>query len=126
MLATSGDGGPWAIPVSALRRAGDDRVLLALARSRRSLARLRAEPVVALSLLGTGFSLTAQGPARVVAEPLPGAEFMAAVEVRAARLESTLGARTVVHAGVSWGWRDAESDARHRQVLAALEALPGS
>ena len=123
ILATVGPDGPWAIPVSALRRAAEDRVLLALLRSRRSLARLRDDPRVALALIGEGFSLTAHGPALVVAEPLPGAEFMAAVEVRAERLESTLGARTVIHSGIAWGWRDAGSDARHRQVLAALDAL---
>jgi Pyridoxamine 5'-phosphate oxidase len=123
VLVTSGGDGPWAIPVSALRRAGDDRVLLALAHSRRSLARLRDQPRVALTLIGAGFSVTAQGPARVVAEPLPGAEFMTAVQVRAERLESTLGERTVIHAGVAWGWRDDEFDAHHRQVLAALDAL---
>jgi hypothetical protein len=123
VLATVGEDGPWAIPVSALRRASDDRVLLALLRTRRSLARLRDNPRVALALVGEGFSLTATGPARVVADPLPGAEFMAAVEVRAERLESTLGAHTVIHAGIAWGWRDAASDARHRQVLAALAAL---
>jgi Pyridoxamine 5'-phosphate oxidase len=123
ILATVGEDGPWAIPVSALRRAGEDRVLLALARTRRSLARLRVDPRVALALIGDGFSLTATGPAHVVADPLPGAEFMAAVEVRAERLESTLGAHTVVHAGIAWGWRDAASDARHRQVLSALAAL---
>jgi len=123
ILATVSEDGPWAIPVSALVRAGDDRVLLGLARTRRSLIRLRDHPLVALALIGAGYSLTAHGPARVVAEPLPGAEFMAAVEVWAERLESTLGANTVIHAGIAWGWRDAASDARHRQVMAALQAL---
>jgi hypothetical protein len=123
LLATAGPDGPWVIPVSALRRAGDARLLLALARTRRSLARLRADPRVAVALIGAGFSLTAAGPAAVVAEPLPGAEHMTAVEVRVERLESTLGAQTLVRAGVDWGWRDAESDARHHRVLAALAAL---
>jgi hypothetical protein len=123
VLATVGPDGPAAIPVSAVVRAGDRRVLLALAHRRGSLARLRAEPRAALSLLGTGFAVTARGEARVVADPLPGAEFVAGVELAVSRLDDAIGTATVVHRGVHWGWRDAESARRHRLVLAALEEL---
>lgn len=122
-LATTGPDGPGVIPVSALLRSGDRRVHLALADHRASLARLRVDGRAALALLGTGFSVTLHGTARVVADPLPGAPFVVALALEVARVQDTLGARTVVHEGVRWGWRDDASAARHAQVLAALAAL---
>lgn len=117
------DGSPRAIPVSAIRRAGDRRALLALALRRGSLARLRARPRVALCLMGPGFAVTALGAARVAAEPLPGAEFMAAVELTVDELRDDLGEHTLVHEGVRFGWRDRDAADRHARVMAALEAL---
>jgi Pyridoxamine 5'-phosphate oxidase len=120
ILATIDAAGPAAIPVSALYRAADDRILLALAPRRRSLARLRAHPAVALALLGPGFSVTAYGAARVVAEPLAGADFVVGVELEVDEVTDTLGGRTLVYGGVWWGWRDDGSAARHAEVRAAL------
>jgi hypothetical protein len=113
--------------VSALARLGDRALLLALAHGRGSLARLRADPRVALAMLEEGFSVTAHGPARVVADPLPGAEFMAAVRLDIERLEDTRRGRTLIDAGIRWRWADegsAERDARVRGALAALAADP--
>jgi hypothetical protein len=127
ILATVDPGGPHAIPVSALARLGDDALLLALAHGRGSLARLRADRRVALALVEEGFSMTAHGPARVVADPLPGAEFMAAVRLDVERLEDTRRARTLIDAGIRWRWADegsAERDARVRAALTALAADP--
>lgn len=116
--------------MSALHRAGPHRVLIALAPGRGSLARLRSRPSVALALLGAGFSVTAEGRAAVVADPVPGAPHVVAVELRAARLRDTLGTRTKIHEGIRWGWRarDAEpgrpiDDDRHAVTLAALARL---
>ena len=82
VLATSGADGPHAIPVSTAIRAGDDRIVLALARTRGSLERLRADPRVALTVMaGPDLAFTAHGTARVVADPLPGAEGVAGVEI---------------------------------------------
>ena len=78
VLATTGADGPHAIPVSTALRAGDGRVVLALAHTRGSLARLRADPRVALTVLaGPDLAFTAHGTAAVVADPLPGAEAVA-------------------------------------------------
>jgi Pyridoxamine 5'-phosphate oxidase len=123
VLATADATGPAAIPVSALWRVDGHRILLALAPGRRSLARLREQPTVALALIAEGFSVTAHGEARVVAEPLIGAEFVVAVELRVAEVTDTLGSRTLVHAGIRWGWRDEISAERHAQVRAALASL---
>jgi predicted pyridoxine 5'-phosphate oxidase superfamily flavin-nucleotide-binding protein len=129
-LATAdGAGRPYVIPVSAIHRAGPRLLLIALAHRRGSLARLRARPEVALSLAGPGFALSAEGPARVAADPLPGAEFMVAVALQVERLADHLRPETELRAGVSWGWREpaaAERDARVLRALAALAAGHGS
>jgi mannose-6-phosphate isomerase-like protein (cupin superfamily) len=66
VLATV-NGAPHAIPVSAPVRAGDRRILLSLHRDRGSLARLREDPRVALTLLAEGdVAFTARGRAQVV------------------------------------------------------------
>jgi flavin reductase (DIM6/NTAB) family NADH-FMN oxidoreductase RutF len=120
VVVTLDADGPHAVPVSALHRRGPDGLLLALARSRGTLARLRTRPQVALSLLGAGLALAVRGRARVVADPLPGAEFMAAVLVSATEVRDTAGARTLVHEGVRWSFTDEEAGERHERVLAAL------
>ena len=124
-VATLGDEGPHVIPVSALHRAGPRRVLFALAPVRGSLARLRVRPQVALTLAGRGFVLTAHGRAAVVADPLPGADFMVAVELRVERLADHLRPETDLRGGVDWGWRDPAGAERHDSVMAALAALAG-
>lgn len=74
--------GPHAIPVSWPVRAGDRTILLSLKSDRGSLTRLRARPEVALLILGGGnVALCARGTARVLADPMPGAEDYAAVEL---------------------------------------------
>jgi hypothetical protein len=123
-VATAGDAGPHAIPVSALHRAGPDRLLLALTHRRGTLARLRALPQVAVALTGAGFAITAHGRAEVVADPLPGAEFMVAVAVDVERIADHLRPETRIHRGVDWVFIDPAAVERHRLVVAALQALP--
>lgn len=123
ILATVGPGGPAAIPVSALLRCGPRELLLALAARRGSLARLRAEPRVALSLSGPGFCLAVEGTAAVAADPLPGAQNMVAVRVCAEVVRDTRGPATAVDDGIRWRWTTGESEARHRGVLGALAHL---
>ncbi len=123
LVATLDAAGPHVIPVSALHRAGPRRVLLALAHRRGTLARLRARPAIALSMAGPGFVLTAHGRAAVVADPLPGAEFMAGVEVLVERLADHLRPETELRRGIDWGFTDREAVERHDRVVAALAAL---
>ena len=122
-VATAGDAGPHAIPVSALHRAGPRRMLLALTHRRGTLARIRARSGVAVALTGTGFAVTAYGRAEVVADPLPGAEFMVAVAVDVERIADHLRPETDLRGGVDWGWNDPEAAERHDRVVAALAAL---
>jgi hypothetical protein len=123
VLATNGDH-PHAIPVSTAVRAGDRRVLLALGRSRRSLARLRADAHVTLTLLCEGdVACTARGHARVVAEELPAAPGVAGVLIEVEHVEEHGTPAFQIDAGVRWHWLDEDAQARDATVRAALEAL---
>lgn len=123
VLATVGAEGPAAIPVSALLRAGPGRLLFALAHGRGSVARLRDDPRAAISLNGPGMSLCLEGRAEPAADPLPGAEFMVAFELRAERIRDARGPATEVDEGIRWRWTDEGAAARHATVLAALRSL---
>lgn len=125
VLATSGPDGPYAIPVSTALRTGDDRVVLALAQSRGSLARLRDEPRVALTVLaGPDLAFTVRGTADVVADRLPGAEAVAAVAIRVASVARHERPTFAIEAGVTWRWTDADALERDGAVRGALLALP--
>jgi hypothetical protein len=126
VLATVGPAGPAAIPVSAVLRAGGDRLLFALAVTRGSTARLRGDPRAAMSLNGPGMSLCVEGLARPAADPLPGAEFMVAFRLEAERVRDARGAATEVDEGIRWRWTTGEAAERHAAVMAALEALRGA
>jgi hypothetical protein len=123
VLATVGPSGPVAIPVSAMVRAGPARVLFALAASRGSVARLRADGRAALSVNGPGLSLCAEGVAAIAADPLPGAEHMVAFRFEAARLRDARGPFTEVDEGIRWRWTADDAAVRHAAVMAALAAL---
>jgi hypothetical protein len=123
VLAT-GAGAPHAIPISTAVRAGDRRILMALAPRRESLARLRADPQVAFALITRGnVALTAYGTASVVAESLPGAEGVAAVALEVDEIQDHRQPTFVIVDGVRWHWTDAEAGRRDGEVRAALLAL---
>jgi hypothetical protein len=125
VLATAG-GPPHAIPVSTAVRAGPRRVLLALAPTRESLARLRADPRCALTVLAAGdVALTAHGRATVAADPLPGAEGVVAVAIEVDAVQSHGDPRFRIEDGVRWRWTDREAERRDGAVHAALAALAG-
>ena len=115
--------GLHAIPVSTAVRAGDRRLLLALGRRRDTLARLRADPGVALCLLGRHVAVTVRARARVVEEELPEAP-VTAVLLEVDRVQDHLAdGRTEMLDGARWRWRDpnaAEQDARAAAGLARL------
>ena len=124
LLATIGADGPYAIPVSTAVRAGEDRVVLALARTRGSLERLRAEPRVALVVVaGRDLAFTAHGAAAVVADPLDGADAVVGVEIRVDGVVRHERPTFAIDAGVSWRWTDDGARERDDVVRAALLAL---
>jgi hypothetical protein len=116
--------GPHPIPVSTAIRAGDDRVLFALGRERETLRRLRADPAVALLVLGEGVAFTAFGDARVVAEQMEVADTVVAVELRVARVQDHLAdGRSVMLDGARWRWATEEMAAADEATFAELERL---
>jgi hypothetical protein len=95
------DPAPHAIPVSWPVRAGDRRILLSLKSDRGSLARLRAQPEVALLILGGGnVALCARGQARVLADPMLGADDYTAVALDVAVIDDHHQSAFTVTAGI--------------------------
>jgi hypothetical protein len=122
ILATAGEA-PHAIPVSAAVRAGPRRVLIALAESRQSLARLRVDGRVSLAIVAGDVAVTAHGRARVVEEAL--VEGVAAVEIEVDAVQDHDRPTFVIESGVRWRWTDPEAERRDAEVRAALSRLAG-
>jgi Pyridoxamine 5'-phosphate oxidase len=121
VLATAGDDGPHAIPVSTARRAGPSTVVFALAQGRGSLARLRVDPRCALTVMVEGIAVTLRGRASEVGEA-------AGTVVLGLEVEGVDDHRTPafeMEAGVRWRWVDADAAERDAQVRAALRELSG-
>ncbi len=118
--------GPHAVPVSTATRAGDRRILLALGGGRETLARLRADPGVALCLFGPGFAFSAYGAASVLQHELAAAPSVTVVELRVERLQDHLAdERTDLLDGVRWRWREAQVAESDRELLDELDRLAG-
>jgi hypothetical protein len=125
ILSTAGVA-PHAVPISTAVRAGPRRVLLALARTRASLARLRDDPRCALTVLAAGdVAFTAHGRATVVQEPMDVAESVAAVAIDVDDVQAHADPRFAIDAGVAWRWVDDEAAARDAAIHEALRRLAG-
>jgi len=125
VLTTLGDG-PHAIPVSAPVRLTDDRIGLSLHRTRESLARLRAEPRVALTVLSEGnVAFTARGRARVIEEPMEVAPEYAAVAIDVDHVDDQRSAAFAVSGGVGREWVDEAEKRALGTRVAALRDLAG-
>jgi hypothetical protein len=123
ILSTCGDGA-HAIPVSAALRAGPHRVLIALARQRFSLARLGADPRVALTILADGdVALTIDGRARVLDDEL--VDGVVAVEIDVERVHDHRRPTFVIERGIAWRWTDRSAQERDSEVHRALARLAG-
>jgi hypothetical protein len=122
VLATGGRP-PHAIPVSTAVRAGPAAILLALALRRESLARLRADPAVALTLMAADVACTALGRATVVREPMAVADGVAAVLIEVDEIQDHRQPRFAIERGVAWCWTDAEAAARDAEIRGELRAL---
>jgi hypothetical protein len=122
LILVSAGSPPHAIPVSAAIRAGPERVLMGLARSRESLARLRQDPQVGLAIMAGGdVAVTAYGTATVRDADLT--DGVAAVELRVERVADHNRPTFVIESGVGWRWTDAAAEKRDGEVRRALERL---
>ncbi len=123
-ILSTGAGAPHAIPVSTGVRADDRTVILALARRRESLFRLREDPRCALTLLtGGDVAVTAHGMATVVQEPLSISDRVAAVRIDVQWMQDHGQPRFEVLEGVRWRWTDEAAETRDAEIRAALTEL---
>jgi hypothetical protein len=121
LLATSGPA-PHAIPISTALRAGPQTILLALAASRESLTRLRADPAVALAILAEdNVALTAYGSAEPLEQPMP--QGVVAIKIAVDRVQDHRRPAFEIEAGVRWRWKEAEERERDARVRVALERI---
>ena len=120
ILATAGEA-PHAIPVSAAIRAGPRHALIGLASTRRSLARLRADPRVSLAIISEDLAVTAHGRARVLDDAL--VDGVVAVEVEVHEVQDHDRPTLAIEAGVGWRWTDPDAQRRDAEVHAALARL---
>jgi len=125
-ILSTGGGAPHAIPVSTAVRADDRTVLLALALTRESLARLRADPRVALALLGPDLACTVHARAAIAEEPLAEAGAVAAVRLDVDAIQDHRRPAFAIEDGVRWRWTDDTARARDADVRAGLRRLAAS
>jgi hypothetical protein len=117
------DPAPHAIPVSAPVRADDTTVLLSLHRSRDSLARLRANPAVALTVLAEGdVAFTARGRARVF--PLESDDDYVGVAIDVEHVDDHRQPAFAVSGGVDREWRDEDEKRRLGARVQELTCAP--
>ncbi len=76
-------------------------------------------------MAGPDLAFTAHGAARVVADPLPGAEGVAGVEIAVDLTRRHERPTFAITAGVDWRWTDAEAQVRDGAVREALLASVG-
>jgi hypothetical protein len=123
ILATV-DRVPYAIPVSAPVRAADRSILIALERSRGSLARLRTRPEVALAVLAGGnVAFTARGRARVIEEQMAATPDYAAVAIDVEQIDDHRQAAFEVDSGVGRLWLDEAEQRTLRERIRELQEL---
>ena len=98
--------------------------MLALARRRESLARLREEPRCALTVMADGdVAFTAHGHATIVEEPMTVSDRVAAVRVHVDAIQEHGQDTFDIDEGVRWHWTDAEAERDDAEILAALSRI---
>jgi hypothetical protein len=118
-LVTQGEA-PHAIPVSLILRAGPRGILVGLAPRREALARLRADPRAALTILAAGdHAFTAHGRAVAFEET----EHVVAVRIAVDAIADHNRPTYEIRGGVRWDWTDESERERDAQVRAALRDL---
>lgn len=120
VLATAG-GPAHAIPVSTAVRLDASTVVFGLGRRRESLARLKADPRVALCVMaGRDIAFTLTGTTSIVDEDLAG---VVAVRLDVDAVEDHMTDDFTIGDGVDWQWTSEKAASRDGDVRDALRAL---
>lgn len=123
-ILSTAAGAPHAIPVSTAVRVSDTRLVLALARRRETLRRLRDDPRAALTVLAGGdVALTAHCEVTIVQDPMTVSDRVAALALDVVRLQDHGQPRFVIEDGVRWRWADPDAERRDAEIRAALLEL---
>lgn len=123
-VLSTGAGPPHAIPVSTAIRTGPLTILLALARRRESLTRLREDARCALTVIAAGnVALTAHGRATIIEEPMAISHRIAAVRIDVEAIQDHGQDQFEIDDAVRWHWTDREAEQRDAEVRAALSRL---
>jgi hypothetical protein len=117
---STGAGEPHAIPVSTAVRAGPLAVRFALALRRESLARLRADPRCALTIVAAGVAFTALGRAVVIEDPMEESDRVAALRLDVERIQDHAQPTFEILEGARWRWTDAAAEEADTRVRTAL------
>jgi Pyridoxamine 5'-phosphate oxidase len=115
-VLSTGAGAPHAIPVSTAVRRGPRTIVLALSLRRESLARLRADPRCAVTVLAGGnVAFTAHGRAAISE-----LERLARIEISVEAIQDHRQDTFLIDSGVDWHWTSDEAvraDAETRKLL---------
>jgi len=92
-----------AIPISTALRAGDERIVFALAQRRQTLEELRKDARASLCMLAAGAAFTAYGVVEIVREQLAVAPHVVGLALAVERVEDHLAdGRTEMISGARW------------------------
>ena len=117
------DQTPYAIPVTAPVRTGDRRIMFALRHERGSLARLVAQPQVALFIGEHDRAFTARGRAQIAAEDMPGAPGWVAIALEVEEIDDHRQGVERVESGITVEWGDEHAHEQLRNRVDALREL---
>ena len=118
-LTTAGEA-PHAIPVSLVLRAGPRVLLIGLAPRRHALARLRADPCCAITVLAAGdHAFTAHGRATRFED----AGGVVAVRIEVDAIADHNRPSYEIEDGIRWRWTDDDEQRRDAETRAALRKL---
>ncbi len=98
--------------------------MLALALRRESLARVRADPRCALTVMAVGdVAFTAHGRASIVEEPMAISDRVTAIRIDVEAIQSHGQDDFEIDDGVCWHWTDPVSEQRDAEIRAALSRI---
>jgi hypothetical protein len=123
-VLSTGAGPPHAIPVSTAVRTGPRTIVLALARRRESLARVREDPCCAVTVMAGGdVAFTAHGRATIVEEPMSVSDRVTAIRIDVEAIQNHSQDSFEIDDGVRWHWTDPEAEQRDAEIAAALSRI---